>query len=186
MKPYLKRQPRFVVDELWRCLCPGYGTFPRRALSQSSTQHGRPPKPRSRRFEQKTYHLISRQLIHTQSIEVEGHAVEGRPEALSPREGIDEIYSKLWTAASKGGPEEVDALVQILIAQYGEHPNGRMYAARILSNVDAELGSAEKAAALFDEVKKKGIRVDSSIYHHLLKVRVISIHRRKDLYNSRK
>ena len=179
MKPYLKRPRRFAVDELWRCPCPGHGTFPRRALSRSSIQqHARAaPKLPSVRLGQETDRLIWRRLFHTQTVDVGEHAVESRPEAL------DEIYIKLCTAASKGELEEVDALVHLLIDQYGEHANGRMYAARILSNVNAELGSAEKAAALFEEVKKKGIRVDSSIYHHLLKVCVMFIRKHPCIFS---
>lgn len=154
----LKTNPRNGCTSSWRC--PVSNTIPTRALTIRTYPHsGEPRKSRNGDSHDRDHFFTQR----SPSVGV-SHAPKPPPSTAI------QLYEKLRSVSFKGNHDEIEGIVGVLVRDFHERPNIRLYNALILSNIDPVNGSAAKAAGLFREISKEGIIPESGTYHALLKV----------------
>src|SRR5204863_1416739 len=86
----------------------------------------------------------------------------------------DYAYAQLQRQAAEGNVATVNEIVEHLVKVRHDKPNSVHYVALILANVNAEEGSVDAIKVLLEEMKQDGIPINSTVYHALLKVVLLS------------
>lgn len=192
------RTSTLAIDGLWRCLCPSVSlvdtarlvrarrTIPKpsvRCLHVSRTAQASAAATLAPRTQRDTTPRVWRprigfansnpdQLQRNDRLRIRpdtqsGDQFEGRD--LSQKE-TSILYEWLRSAARRGATDRVERIVQELVKERGEQPNGRLYGALILVNTNPKDGAAWRVAALLQQMEEEGVDIDVGICHDVLKV----------------
>lgn len=152
MPPCRGRLP-IAIDALRHCLCPvldsAYSTCAVKPLRLAGLERKKPSKER---------HISNLRPVRIHDC------------TKVRNQNTEVLYEQMSYAADSGLSNAVQQVAEILVLERHEKPNHRLYAALILSNIDAKEGSAGRAASLLQECKDEGITPNSDMYHSMLKV----------------
>jgi hypothetical protein len=188
---------KLIIDGLWHCLCPSIETST--LLQTRKTLRISPNVPSIARKSPPLRQCSVRSFVSAGTLAqgnsqqepswatgaenphgtVRSASLRSEPSFAWKIRSNEELYETLPSIARKGYQHTVEGIVSYLVKEKEEKPSARMYAALILSNVNAKRGSAWNVQVLLDEMDAQRVQIDSGVVHATLKVNCLTFSRAK-------